>query len=70
MEVYLSDFSQGNIRAYVTEDKAHNFLVKIPDYHLSLTITEDAGQWKCTRNSGIYNPVWVKEIAYQLLRIH
>ncbi|MHB1178725.1 MAG: hypothetical protein ACYCZO_10385 [Daejeonella sp.] len=70
MEVHLSDFSQGNIKAYVTGDGEHDFLVDIPGYKLHLTLRHTESEWECIRNSGTYNPVWVKEIAYQVLHPH
>ena len=66
MEVYLSDFSQGSIRANVTEGLDHKFSVDIPDYHLILTVKKIEEVWECTSYTGMYNPVWVQEIAYQI----
>ncbi|SKB48001.1 hypothetical protein [Daejeonella lutea] len=69
MEVYLSDFSQGNIRAFVTQDQARSFLVDIPQYRLSLTLVEEEEEWRCSQSSGIYNPAWINEIVWQIRQI-
>jgi len=66
MEVSLSDFSQGNIKAYVTEEIDDEFLVDIPIYHLFLILKRNQDEWECISYTGIYNPVWVKEIGYQI----